>query len=218
MARDSTAERVPDYYYADESVRAPTFGDGPPPSTPAEQPVSNARLGVLMLIAAETMLFTGLLGAYFVFRFGSPTWPSAHLYLPVGITWINTFVLVLSCYTMHKAIVVGRLGKQSQLIRYLTITGVLGGVFVGVQGHEWVQLVRDGLTISTGIYGATFYTLIGCHALHVFAAVLWLLTVVWWARQGRFSAGRVVAVEVCGLYWYFVGALWVVLFVLVYLN
>jgi cytochrome c oxidase subunit III len=218
MPRDLAAKRLTNYPYAEESVHAPTFGGGPPPSAPAEQPISNARLGVLMLIAAETMLFTGLLGAYLVFRFGSLTWPSAQLYLPVGITWVNTFVLLFSCYTMHRAIVVGRTGNQSQLIRQLTITGVLGAIFVGVQGHEWVQLVRDGLTISTGIYGATFYTLIGCHALHVLAAVLWLLAVVWWARQGRFSSGHVVAVEVCGLYWYFVGALWVVLFVLVYLN
>ena len=78
--------------------------------------------------------------------------------------------------------------------------------------------MRDGLTISTGIYGATFYTLIGCHGLHVLAAVVWLLVVLVLAKRGAFSARRSIAVEVCGMYWYYVGGLWALLFPLVYLN
>jgi heme/copper-type cytochrome/quinol oxidase subunit 3 len=173
---------------------------------------------MLMLIAAETMLFTGLIGAYVVFRFGRASWPSAQVWLPVGVTWINTFILLFSCYTMHQAIVAVRTNEQHTLIRKLSITGLLGSLFLGIQGYEWLQLIHDGLTISQGIYGATFYTLIGCHAAHVLAAVIWLLVVVWQANKGRFSACRSVAVEICGMYWYYVGALWVVLFVLVYLN
>lgn len=194
------------------------FGDGPPPPPLWEPPVSNARLGMLMLIGAETMLFTGLIGAYLVFRFGSVAWPSAQLYLPVGVTWVNTFVLLFSCYTMHQAIKAVQADNQQKLVRELSITGFLGITFLSVQGYEWTKLIRDGLTISTGIYGATFYTLIGCHATHVLAAVIWLLIVVWQARQGRFSPHRHVGVEICGMYWYYVGALWVVLFALVYLN
>ncbi|MBI3327749.1 MAG: heme-copper oxidase subunit III [Nitrospinae bacterium] len=196
----------------------PSFGGGPPSPPSPGPPVSNARLGMLMLISAETMLFTGLIGAYVMFRFGSVAWPSAHLYLPVGVTWVNTFVLLTSCYTMHGAIKAVRADNQRGLVNGLSITGLLGTLFLSIQGYEWTQLIRDGLTISTGIYGATFYTLIGCHASHVLAAVLWLLIVVWQARRGRFSLHRHVGVEICGMYWYYVGALWVVLFGLVYLN
>ncbi|MEW6298756.1 MAG: cytochrome c oxidase subunit 3 [Thermodesulfobacteriota bacterium] len=199
------------------AVREPSFGGGPP-SSPVPPPVSNARLGMLMLIGAETMLFAGLIGAYVVFRFGSTAWPSASLYLPVGVTWVNTFVLLSSCYTMHRAIRAVRVDHRGNLVRHLAVTALLGVVFLSVQGYEWAQLVRDGLTISTGVYGATFYTLIGCHAVHVLAAVLWLLVVLWQATRGRFSSRRSVAVEICAMYWYYVGALWVVLFVLVYLN
>jgi len=196
----------------------PSYGGGPPPPTAPQAPVSNARLGMLMLIGAESMLFTGLIGAYVMFRFGSVAWPSAHLYLPVGVTWINTFILLFSCYTMHRAIQAARAGNRRGLVNGLSITGLLGTAFLSIQGYEWTQLIRDGLTISTGIYGATFYTLIGCHALHVLAAVMWLLVVVWLARRGRFSVHNCVGVEICGMYWYYVGALWVVLFALVYLN
>jgi len=217
MARTNTATQITDYSTA-ESARVLRFGGGPPPPPVSEPPVSNARLGMLMLIGAETMLFTGLIGAYLVFRFGSVTWPSAQLYLPVGVTWVNTFILLSSCYTMHRAITAVQTDNQRKLVRELSITGLLGLTFLSIQGYEWTQLIRDGLTISTGIYGATFYTLIGCHAAHVLAAVVWLLIVVWQANRGRFSSRRHVVVEICGMYWYYVGALWVVLFALVYLN
>jgi len=216
MSRRDAATQAIDYT-SEESARALSFGGGPPSSS-IEPPVSNARLGMLMLISAETMLFTGLIGAYLAFRFGSVSWPSAQLYLPVGVTWVNTFVLLFSCYTMHQALRAVRINDQRRLVRELSITGLLGLTFLSVQGYEWTKLISDGLTISTGIYGATFYTLIGCHAAHVLAAVVWLLIVAWQASRGRFSAHRHVGVEICGMYWYYVGALWVVLFALVYLN
>ena len=196
---------------------SPGFGGGPPSSAP-EPPISNARLGMLMLISAETMFFVGLIGAYVVFRAGSSVWPSGHLYLPVGVTWVNTLVLFVSCYTMHRAIAALRLDRLPSAGNWLGVTALLGSIFLGVQGYEWTQLVRDGLTISTGIYGATFYTLIGCHGLHVLAAVVWLLVVLVLAKRGAFSARRSIAVEVCGMYWYYVGGLWALLFPLVYLN
>lgn len=195
-----------------------SFSGGPPPTARPEPPVSNARLGMIMLIAAETMLFTGLIGAYVVFRFGHVSWPSARLYLPVGVTWVNTGVLLLSCYTMRRAMQAVRADDQHALVKFLAVTGALGTLFLGIQGYEWVELVRDGLTISASIYGATFYVLIGCHGTHVLAAVVWLLVVVWQARQGWFSAQRYVGIEICSMYWYYVGALWVILFGLVYLN
>jgi cytochrome c oxidase subunit 3 len=194
------------------------FGGSPPPSARPTPPISNARLGMLMLISAETMLFVGLVGAYIVFRAGSKVWPSGHLYLPVAVTWLNTIFLLISCYTMHRAIKALRLDQHERVVTWLSLTALLGTIFLAVQGYEWTQLIRDGLTISTGMYGATFYTLIGCHGLHVLAAVVWLLAVLVLATQGRFSASRPIAVEICGMYWYYVGALWAVLFPLVYLN
>ena len=175
-------------------------------------------MGMLMLIGAETMFFAGLIGAYVVFRFGSRVWPSGHLYLPVGITWVNTVFLLFSCYTMLRAMRCLKAGRQQSFVRWLAVTALLGSIFLGVQGSEWLNLVHDGLTISTGMYGATFYTLIGCHGLHVLVAVLWLCIVLFQARHGRFSQQNHIGVEICSMYWYYVGAVWVVLFPLVYLN
>jgi cytochrome c oxidase subunit III len=201
-----------------KSLVAPPRVDSHDPPPPASSSINAVQLGVLLFIGSEIMLFAGLLAVYTAFRFGNLTWPSAQLYLPVKVTWVNTFFLLFSCYTMYRAVSAGRKDQQGPLVTFLTITALLGTLFLSIQGYEWVQLIRDGLTITTGIYGATFYLLIGGHALHVLGAVVWLLVVVRLARQGRFPSFRFVGVEVCAWYWYFVGGLWVLLFTLVYLN
>jgi cytochrome c oxidase subunit III len=73
------------------------------------------------------------------------------------------------------------------------------------------------LTLSSGVYGGLFYTLIGFHGLHVMGALIWLLTVFVLAQRGRFSKERHVGLQTCGMYWIFVVGLWPVLYSLVYL-
>lgn len=180
-------------------------------------PISNARLGVVMLIVAESMFFSGLIGAYLVFRYGAATWPPAGLpRLPLELTWVNTFVLMASAITMWSAMQAARRDRPQPLRRYILATLALGTAFVAVQGFEWIQLVRHGLTLSTGTYGTTFYTLIGCHAAHVAIGILWLGTVGLGVARGWFRRGVDVIVETCGIYWAFVCVLWLVLFALVY--
>jgi heme/copper-type cytochrome/quinol oxidase subunit 3 len=174
---------------------------------------------MLIFLAAEAMFFAGLIGAFLVFRFGSATWPPpGQPYLPVGVTGVNTIILLVSAYTMGRALRAIRRGDRRGLVRGLLVTALLGTIFLGVQGYEWIRLVHFGFTVSSGTYGATFYTLIGIHGLHVFGAVLWLLVVLAGARAHRFSATRHAALTICGMYWYFVVALWPVLFGLVYLS
>lgn len=188
-----------------------------PPTPPAAPPISNARMAMAALLVAETMFFSGLIGAYLVFRGSAPMWPPPNLpRLPLGVTWLNTLVLMASGVTMIAAVRAARRDDQRALRRGLVFTGTLGLTFLAVQGSEWARLMHHGLTLSTGMYGATFYTLIGTHAAHVLGAVAWLGLVGWWARRGRFAGGRDSMVEACAIYWVFVCALWLVLFALVY--
>ena len=184
------------------------------------QPLSNARLGILVLLGAETMLFSGLIGTFLVFRVGNVTWPPPSqigIELPRAITGINTVLLLLSGYTMFQARRAIQGDQMKQLRNWLLLTGGLGLLFLGVQGSEWVQLIRNGLTLQSGVYGGIFYVLIGCHAVHVLSAVIWLFIVFGMAMAGRFSAERYVGIDTCTIYWIFVVALWPILYVLVYL-
>jgi len=220
MVREAVARRLIEPEVAEE-LRTPALGGGeePPTGVTSTQPaVSNARLALLMFLAAEVMFFAGLIGAFIVFRLASPAWPPPFQpRLPVGVTAINTVILLLSGLTMRLALMAARRGKPTRLVQWLSITALLGTVFLGIQGYEWFRLIEFGLTVSSGIYGATFYTLIGIHGLHVLGAVLWLTVVLIQARQGRFTAERCTGVETCSMYWTFVVGLWPILYGLVYL-
>lgn len=221
----------------EEGVDIGVLSEGPPPFHPeppddfgggddrhgddgqSGRPLSNARLGMMMFLGAESMFFAGLIGAFLVFRVANQTWPPPTFpKLPILITGVNTLFLLYSALTMQQALKAIRRGLQGRGIYLLMLTAVFGVVFLAIQGYEWVRLIRFGLTLSSGVYGATFYMVIGAHALHVAVAVLWLLSVWWQTRRGYYSVSRYVGLAMCGMYWYYVVGLWPVLYGLVYLS
>jgi cytochrome c oxidase subunit 3 len=200
----------------------PSAPEGPDPGSggPADSwpPLSNARLGMWMLIATESMFFGGMVAAFLVLRLGAAVWPPPFQpRLPVGVTAVNTLILLASSYALVRAGQAVRRDDRRGLTRWLLYTGLLGGLFLAVQGIEWVRLVHFGLTVSSGIYGATFYTLIGTHGVHVLGALTWLALVLAGAARGRYTARDHVGVATCAMYWHFVVGLWPILYVLVYL-
>ena len=217
------------------TLKPENFGGGPPPRVPElpfgsgdsgkngeiepRPPLGNAVLGMMLFLGTDLMFFAALIGAFLVFRVGSVDWPPpGQPRLPLGVTGFNTFVLLFSGYTMLRAWHKIRNNDRRGLVFGLTLTAILGAFFLALQGFEWVRLVGYGVKLSSGVYGAIFYTLIGCHALHVLGAVIWLLIVQGLARKNRFSAGRHVSVQLCGMYWLLVVILWPVLYTLVYLS
>lgn len=196
------------------------YCSGRPRRAPGSGPiVPNAVIGTLIFLGAEAMLFGGLISIFLVLRAGDVAWPPADQpRLPILVTAVNTLILLLSGYTVQRAGGAVRRDRAPQLQRWLTATVLLGALFLGVQGVEWTRLIRYGLSATQSNYGGTFYTLVGCHALHVFGGVVLLLAVLRGARRSRYSARSCGAVEACRLYWSFVVGVWPPLYVLVYLS
>jgi heme/copper-type cytochrome/quinol oxidase subunit 3 len=195
-------------------------GDGLPPPGGSDHrlSLSNARLGMLTLIGGEIMFFGGLIIAFLNLRLGAAVWPPpGQPRLPVGLTALNSLVLLASSATFVRALRAVRAGDRAGLPRWLGWTWGLGVLFLVIQGVEWTRLVGFGLRVSSGVYGATFYTLIGIHGAHVLGAVAWLTVALGLARAGRYSRQRHVGLVCCAMYWHFVVALWPLLYVLVYL-
>jgi heme/copper-type cytochrome/quinol oxidase subunit 3 len=180
--------------------------------------LDNLRLAILFFIGAETMFFAALISGLFILRLGMAAWPPPlEPRLPVEVTGVNTLVLLASSVTVAMAGRALRRGDRRRAVRALGATAALGTVFLAVQGYEWIRLIGFGLTLASGVYGTTFYALIGTHGVHVLGALVWLLVTTALVARGRFPGGRLAPVQACAMYWHFVVALWPVLYVTVYL-
>jgi cytochrome c oxidase subunit III len=220
MAKISTARTVPFTPAGVEALGAKVAG-GEPPEPPVHATVplaANAWLAVLMFLGAEAMFFAGLIGAYIVFRVGAAIWPPPFQpRLPIGVTGVNTFILIISAVTMQWSVKAVQAGNGASAIRQLGVTALCGIIFLAVQGFEWLRLIRFGLTLSSSVYGGLFYTIIGFHAAHVLGALIWLVAVYRLAVKGRYTREQHIGLQTCAMYWTFVVGLWPVLYGVVYL-
>lgn len=178
--------------------------------------VPSGTFGMVLFLATETMFFAGLISAFLVLRMQAVAWPPpAQPRLPVLVTGINTLFLLLSGYTMVRAVRGFRVG-DARAGRWLGTTVALGTLFLAIQGFEWGRLVGFGLTMTSTLYGSTFYTLIGAHGIHVLAALATLLVVTRRTLRLPAAAAGAGSLELCAMYWVFVVAVWPVLYLLVY--
>ena len=196
--------------------------DAPKPHHPVYDydsgpPVDRGKFAIWLFLATEIMFFTGLIGTYLVIRTGAPSWPNPANRLAVDLTALNTFILIVSSWTVVESLQRIQKGDQKGLIAWLGYSIILGSIFVGVQVYEYFVLFEHGALPSTDLFWSTFYAMTGFHGLHVVVGVIWLICLWIGAIRGKFSADRWVPIELGGLYWHFVDLVWVLLFTLVYL-
>ena len=181
--------------------------------------VSDGVMGMIFLLASEVMFFAGLISAYIVNRAGAMSWPPyGQPRLPIEVTALNTAILIAS------AVLIFSFGKKFKTnynrrnsMRLLTTTISLGGIFLSIQGTEWVKLIGYGLTTTSCLYGAFFYLIIGAHAIHVIAGLSILLYLFFFLRKSSSNEDSKNKIIICSMYWYFVVAIWPILYILVYL-
>ena len=186
--------------------------------------ISNPVLGMLLFITSEVMFFGGLFAAYFSIRASAAQWPpvnpetNAPFQLQI-LPFVGpaTVLLILSSFTCQYAVWMIRRDNRTLFIRGMAVTVVLGIVFLLMQATDYVLLGSEGLTLASGTYGTTYYTLTGFHGAHVFGGVIMLSVVLYRGMVGQFSAKHYDAVEGASLYWHFVDVVWILLFSLLYL-
>ena len=174
------------------------------------------KVGMACLIFAESAIFTIFVVAYLFYVGKSLSGPTPQEVLETPIFY--TTCLLSSSLTIHFA---GKLLERSRRGAFLSLwllTIVLGGLFLYGTGQEWHRLIYErGLTISTNLFGTTYYSLVGLHASHVTAGLVMLSIVLLFGLAGRVGPEQSARVEVLSLYWHFVDAVWVVVFTVVYI-
>ncbi len=176
------------------------------------------KLMMWIFLCSDAMSFAGLLAAYAAVRMGNPEWPVPASQLDVPLTALNTFILICSSVTMVKALSAIKRGSRKGLLLWLVGTIIGGSTFLGIQAFEWThQIVHEGLTIQSSLFGATFFILTGFHGCHVLSGVIYLSCIFLKGARGGYTAEHNSPVEIAGLYWHFVDLIWILVFTFVYL-
>lgn len=180
------------------------------------QNLDRGKVGLICLLLTEIALFSVFVTAYLFFLGKSPTgpYPADVLVVPV---W-GTICLLSSSVTVEMAVRGLRTNAIRRFQAWLAITILLGTEFLRQTGIEWRKLINvDGLTISTNVFGTTYYSLVGLHASHVVIGLTLLTLVFLLGLNGPRVARHHHRVELLSWYWHFVDAVWVVVFTVVYI-
>jgi cytochrome c oxidase subunit III len=178
--------------------------------------MSCGRIGMFCLIIAESAIFAIFVVAYVFYLGRSLSGPTPRDVLEVPV--VNTICLLSSSATISMAMRSLRKGQKKRFVAWWSATLVLGIEFLVGTGLEWGHLIQDaGLTISTNLFGTTYFSLVGLHAAHVLVGLALLLVVLLLALRKAVGTEHADRVEVLALYWHFVDVIWVVVFTVVYL-
>jgi cytochrome c oxidase subunit 3 len=200
--------------------------------------IGNPVLGMLLFITSEVMFFAGLFAAYFSIRAAHTevvnnvsrhVWPPtefANTLDPFRLITTHgdlnmilpaTIILVISSFTCQWGVWAIRRDDHRGFVRNIAVTLVLGVTFLLLQAYDYGVLFREGMTMGSGTFGTTYFTLTGFHGAHVFGGALMLAVVLYRGMAGQFSARHHDMVEATSLYWHFVDVVWILLFSILYL-
>jgi len=187
------------------------------PETPVAWNLPNrGRVGMYCLIGAEAAIFTIFVVAYLFYIGKSLTGPTPKDVLQVPVFF--TICLLSSSLTIHRAVKALRRGTIRAFALWWASTFALGATFLTGTVREWHRLIYyEGLTISTNLFGTTYYSLVGLHAFHVTVGVLALTCALLLALFGHLREKHSERIDVLSLYWHFVDVVWVVVFTVVYI-
>jgi cytochrome c oxidase subunit 3/cytochrome o ubiquinol oxidase subunit 3 len=202
----------------------------PPPIAP-ERTLTAAQWGMVAFLASEVALFSTLIVTYLFYLGKDRVSPTPAEALRLSLVLFTTACLLTSSVTVHLAVTgirngheptpddgdaVGRTPHAAFFLWWLA-TIALGVIFLAGTAYEWHDLiVRERLTISRNLFGTTYYTVVGLHALHVTVGVILLGLTLALVLRRHITTANEPAVELVSWYWHFVDVVWIVVFTVVY--
>jgi heme/copper-type cytochrome/quinol oxidase subunit 3 len=177
--------------------------------------IPSRKLTMWLFLISDAVTFGACLFAYGYIRVATPNWVRPFESGSVINVIIMTVVLITSSLTMLGAVDASKAGDKPKAMRFLYSTMALGILFAILHLREWFDLFGRKITLSSGLFGQTFFTITGLHLLHVISGVIALLVVGAKYSSGKLTPGHV---ESTGLYWHFVDLVWMFVVPLVYLT
>lgn len=175
--------------------------------------IPTGRLAVWWVLASEIVIFGGLLVSYVMLRLHNAHWAEEAAHTNTWAGAVNTIVLLTSSLFAVLGHQAAEEKDGPRAARYLWMTVGGGAVFLLVKAYEYTNEISHGYTLFRDVFWSYYYTATGLHGLHVIIGMLILAIVAADVRKGR----HLHRVELIGIYWHFVDAVWIFLFPLFYL-
>jgi heme/copper-type cytochrome/quinol oxidase subunit 3 len=177
--------------------------------------IPSRKLTMWLFIISDAVTFGAFLFSYGYIRVSAANWTRPFESGSVINVIAMTVILITSSLTMLGAVDASKAGDKAKAMRFLYSTMALGALFAALHLREWFQLFGRGITLSSGLFGQTFFTITGLHLLHVISGLVALLVVGTKYSNGKLTPSHV---ESTGLYWHFVDLVWMFVVPLVYLT
>jgi heme/copper-type cytochrome/quinol oxidase subunit 3 len=180
--------------------------------------VENKKMAMWAFLASDCMFFGTLISTHLIYRKVYPDVEDVTGIFEIELTSFSSFILLMSSFLMALSVSAAHKKNIKGMRNFLLGTIIFGLIFLGIQVYEFTHFVSHyGLTLSSSVFGSTFYVLTGTHGVHVALGVLWLFG--WYLRSfsPKFKWENALDIEVAGLYWHFVDIVWIVIFTAVYL-
>lgn len=177
--------------------------------------IPSRKFTMWLFIISDAVTFGAFLFAYGYLRVGTPNWTRPFETGSVVNVVLMTIVLITSSLTMLGAVDSSKARDKPKAMRFLYSTMALGTLFALLHIREWFALIHRSFTLSSGLFGQTFFTITGLHLLHVISGVIAIFVIALKYSGGRLTPSHV---ETMGLYWHFVDLVWMFVVPLVYLT
>jgi len=176
-----------------------------------------AGYGFWIFILSDMVMFSAFFAAYAVLSGATAGGPSGRQIFDITNTEWETGCLLLSSFCCGLASIAAGARRQPAFQLAMLATFVFGVVFLGLEGREFVGLARQGLGPQRSAFLSAFFTLVGCHGIHVTCGALWLLTMMAQVFAKGFRDDILRRILCFTLFWHALDIIWVAIFTIVYL-
>lgn len=185
----------------------------------AKQDLTSTKsyIGFWMYLMTDCILFGSLFATYAVLRGNTYGGPDGRELFDLNFVLVETVLLLVSSFICGLGIIAARAGKRALVLVALSLTFILGAVFVGMELYEFSHLVGEGHGWQQSAFLSAFFTLVGTHGLHIIVGLLWLCALAFSIIRFGLTERSVKRLTLFSLFWHFLDVIWILIFTIVYL-
>ncbi len=177
-----------------------------------------ALFGFWVYLMTDLLMFAVLFAVYAVLHNNTSGGETGRQLFSLHQALAETVILLTSSFTCGIAMIAARNGNKKQTLMWFGVTFLLGLSFLGLELHEFAQLIHEGHTMSTNAFLSSFFILVGTHGLHITSGLLWMGITLSYITKRGLNKHMVRKLTMLSLFWHFLDIVWIFIFTIVYLG